>query len=140
MISIREANIDDLGRLAEVYSSARSSAGCFSGKPVDLNGMSALTEGEVVYVAERESQIVGFSSVWVADNFIHHLYVLPDFHGQGIGSKLLEFCEVTHGPLSLKCEVLNVGAQRFYRKKGWIVRECGHGEDGEWQKLYSPRT
>lgn len=138
MTEIREAHGNEFARLADIFNSARTSAGCFSGKPVDPDGMRALTEGEAVYVAERQHQIAGFVSVWEPDSFIHHLYVLPDFHGQGIGGELLDFCSDRYGPLSLKCEVLNIGARNFYLDRGWIARERGMGADGVWERLYSP--
>lgn len=138
IMRIRIANEDDFERLAEIYNSARVTAGCFSGDPVDTEGLKALTEGEVVYVAERHDQIVGFASVWSLDNFLHHLYVTPDLHGQGIGSELLIFCSDTHGPLSLKCEIRNFSAREFYRKRGWIASERGDGVDGAWERLFAP--
>jgi len=140
MIRIREADYSDFNQLPEIFNSARSSAGCFSGKAVDIAGMRALTEGEVIYVAELRTQVSGFASIWTADSFIHHFYVLPRFHGQGVGSELLAFCEERHGPLSLKCEVLNIGAQQFYRNRGWTAEESGTGADGAWERLYSPRA
>ncbi|MEX2367497.1 MAG: GNAT family N-acetyltransferase [Pseudohongiellaceae bacterium] len=96
MIKIREMNGNELDQLSEIYNSARSSAGCFLENPVDIEEMRTLTEGEVIYVAELQAQVVGFASVWTADSFIHHLYVLPELHGRGIGSKLLELCEERH--------------------------------------------
>lgn len=138
MIKIRELNGNEFGRLAEIFNSARTHAGCFSGEPVDLGGIKALTEGEVIYVAKLRNQIVGFASVWVPDSFIHHLYVHPDFHRQGIGSELLNFCGIGHGPLSVKCEISNLTAQHFYRNRGWVARGLGEGIDGVWERLYSP--
>lgn len=138
MMRIRKSRASDFEQLPEIFNLARSSAGCFSGEPVDPAGIRALTEGEEVYVAEIDNQIVGFASVWVADNFLHHLYVLPRMHGQGIGSGLLEYCGEWYGPLSLKCEVANQVAQRFYRKRGWTTGERGMGEDGVWERLYAP--
>ena len=40
------------------------------------------TEGEKVFVAERNKQVVGFISIWEADSFIHNLFVDPNhlFH------------------------------------------------------------
>ena len=46
------------------------------------------TEGEKIWVYESENKIVGFISVCEPDNFIHHLFVLPEFSNCGYGSKL----------------------------------------------------
>jgi GNAT superfamily N-acetyltransferase len=41
-----------------------------------------------VWVAEEDGQIVGMTAL--ADDVMDHLYVHPDFHGQGAGSALFE--------------------------------------------------
>lgn len=138
MIEIREAEHTQLVHLAEIYSAARITAGCFSKPTADARQLKVLVEGEDIFVAELDGEVVGFVSVWAADNFIHHLYVLPSAQGKGVGSGLLEICTREYGhPLSLKCEVKNVQAQRFYRNKGWFSREDGEGDDGAWERLYS---
>lgn len=138
MIKIREAVQIELGHLAEIYSAARVMAGCFSKPAADAQQLKRLVEGEEIFVAELDGEVVGFVSVWVADNFIRHLYVAPAAQGKGVGSRLLQFCTREYGhPLSLKCEAQNVQAQRFYRNKGWFDREIGEGDDGVWERLYS---
>ncbi|MBI3714517.1 MAG: GNAT family N-acetyltransferase [Betaproteobacteria bacterium] len=127
--------------MLDIFNSSRATAGCFSGKAVDRKGFAALVEGEEILVAESVGQVVGFVSVWVADRFIHHLYVLPQMQNKRIGSALLQACEAKYGhPLSLKCDICNLQAQRFYKSKGWSPQEAGIGEDGLWERLYSPRA
>ncbi len=138
MIDIRRVAPTELGHLARIYSAARIAAGCFAQPAADAPQFEALVTGEEISVAERDGDVVGFVSVWVAEKFIHHLYVLPAAQGKGVDSGLLRFCTQEYGhPLSLKCEVNNVRAQRFYRNKGWFSREEGAGEDGAWQRLCS---
>jgi len=97
-----------------------------------------MVEGEEVHLAVLEETIAGFVSVWVPDRFIHHLYVSAQYQSQGVGSALLQACEAMYGrPLSLKCDVRNHRAQRFYRSKGWFPRETGMGEEGPWEQLHS---
>ena len=138
MISSREAVESDMNQLANIYSKARISAGCFSRPAASPEEFKALVEGEKIYVAVRDSKLVGFVSVWVADKFIHHLYVQPEAQGAGVGSFLLDACTTIFGhPLSLKCEVSNTRAQQFYRSKGWVATETGSSDDGRWERLIS---
>ena len=55
-----------------------------------LDDFTKQTEGERVWVAEHGANICGFISIWQPDNFVHHLYVASDWHGQGIGRALLD--------------------------------------------------
>lgn len=136
---IRRADDADLNALLDIFNAARADAGCFRGLPVDHGTFAALVEGEAVFLAEVDGGVAGFVSIWVADRFIHHLYVAPQFQSRGIGSALLRECQARHGrPLSLKCDVRNIRARRFYRNKGWLARETGNGDDGPWERLYSP--
>lgn len=138
-MNVNEASPEGLEELLFIYNSSRQAAGCFRQPYVELDEFKESLAGEAVYVARIDARVVGFVSVWVADRFVHHLYVLPEFQGQGIGSRLLEWCRQKYGKsLSLKCEVANANAQRFYRNKGWFPKESGTGVDGEWERLYSP--
>jgi ribosomal protein S18 acetylase RimI-like enzyme len=141
LVQIRTPDDTEQDTLLDILNSSRANAGCFSGKAVDREEFAALVEGEAILIAESAGEIIGFVSVWVEDRFIHHLYVLPQFQTQGIGNALLEACEAKYGhPLSLKCDIHNRQAQRFYKSKGWLPRETGAGEDGPWERLYSRPT
>ena len=50
------------------------------------------TEGELIWVAIELGRPIGFISIWESNNFIHNLFVHPDFAGCGVGTKLLDVC------------------------------------------------
>ena len=80
------------------------------------------TLGEKVLVAEEEGEIMGFISLWVPDNFIHHLYVDPGCVNQGVGKLLLQAaCAGFDLPLKLKCLEKNINACNFYLSQGWRI-------------------
>lgn len=94
------------------------------------------TDGERIWVAEMQGRIVGFVSVWEPDNFIHHLFVLPEYSGQKIGSALLAAClEVIGRPAQLKCVSANLEALQFYLAKGWKTISKGFSADGEYHLM-----
>ena len=138
-MKIRPAKSTELDVLLDLFNSSRAGVACYSGKDAGSTEFAALVEGEQIHVAVPEGTIVGFVSVWVADRFIHHLYVSPQYQSRGVGSALLEACAAMYGhPLSLKCDTLNHQARRFYRNKGWLPQETGVGENGPWERLYAP--
>src|SRR5262249_42710172 len=75
------------------------------------------TLGELLAVAETESNLlVGFVGIWQPENFIHHLYVDPEFFRQGIGKALLiHALTLIKRPARLRCQTRNKRAYRFYR-------------------------
>ena len=92
--------------------------------------------GEEQWVAVLKSEIVAVLSIFWPENFIHSLYVAPDFQGRGVGTALLEaVCREAHGDCELKCDQANRRAIAFYRHKGW--REVGEGiaDTGPWVRL-----
>lgn len=91
------------------------------------------TAGERIWVFEQAGRAVGFISASEADNFIHHLFILPQFFGIGGGSQLLQACLANIGyPARLECVAQNVDALEFYRSKGWHTVSKGLSADGEY--------
>jgi ribosomal protein S18 acetylase RimI-like enzyme len=89
------------------------------------------SSGESVLVAWADGTIVGFVSVWVPDNFVHHLYVEQSYHRRGVGSGLVKAVLDRFGsPIRLKCETSNEKAIQFYRKMGFLEMERGLAESG----------
>lgn len=98
-----------------------------------LDDFSSDTEDEKIWVACFREKPLGFVSVWLPENFIHHLYVHPDHTNKGIGGALLQHCvERVKRPMRLKCMKQNVAATAFYKKKGWIIESDGQNEQADY--------
>ena len=69
-----------------------------------------------------DTKPVGFISIWMADHFIHHLFIDPNHQGQRLGEALLEEgLKIIGRPARLKCVVRNARACKFYEKHGWTI-------------------
>ncbi|RZJ49711.1 MAG: GNAT family N-acetyltransferase [Flavobacterium sp.] len=96
----------------------------------DLFDFDKQTLGEYIMTAFYEEKIVGFISIWLPDNFIHHLFIDEEFQKMGIGKELLKAAiNKTGFPIKLKCLEKNIQAVQFYKKTGFI--EKGKGGVGE---------
>ena len=96
------------------------------------------TRGEFIFIAVRDGSLVGFVSVWKPSCFVHHLFVDPVFQGRGVGSALLRHVAMLAGdrPLSLKCQLENHSALRFYESRGFQpTASRGCDEFGDWVEL-----
>lgn len=89
--------------------------------------------GEEVLVARIDDFVIGFISIWMPNNFIHHLYVDEKYHDKGIGTQLLKAAiDKTKFPITLKCLEDNTKAVAFYRRKGFIEKERGPSPNGDY--------
>src|SRR5258706_330450 len=82
-----------------------------------------------VWVAEADGQVVayvGFDADW-----IHHLYILPDFQGQGTGPLLLARAMADGAPKRLWTFQQNVRARKFYEDRGFVAVEFTDGAGNE---------
>ena len=96
-------------------------------------------EGEATFLAKIDEKIVAFISIWVPDNFIHHLFVKPKHHGAGLGSALIRYVEDRFGrPLHLKCGQSNIKAIAFYESQGWVAGSVEIGPDGAYVNYTLP--
>jgi len=91
------------------------------------------TKGEEILVIKTGDEIAGFVSVWLPDNFIHHLYILKQYQRMGLGTNLVDAVRArVTGTLSLKCIEENSSAVRFYKSTGWILKARGISDHGRY--------
>ncbi len=90
-------------------------------------------QGETVLVALVNDIPVGFISIWMPNNFIHHLYIDQEHQGKNIGTELLKVAiKKTQFPITLKCLEQNTKAVDFYKSKGFVEKEKGKSEHGTY--------
>lgn len=98
-----------------------------------LKDFDSETKEELILVAYDNDIPIGFISIWMKDNFIHHLYIDQHYQGKNIGTELLKAAIVqTYLPITLKCLENNTNAITFYLKKGFVAKERGQSEHGEY--------
>ncbi|OZB96154.1 GNAT family N-acetyltransferase [Paenibacillus sp. XY044] len=136
---IREASKIDYPQLRQIYlESRRKSFHWANAEEMNLNDFDRDTTEEYILLAEEDSRILGFASLYLPDRFIHNLFVHPDFSGKGVGTQLVKNAIEKMGtPVRLKCVSENHKALSFYEKSGWkkVVEE---GKPGEryWVLIY----
>lgn len=130
-MKIEEAKDTDINDLLAIFNEAKSSATGFINTETDLENFLQEINGEKIYVARISNEIVGFLSIWERENFIHHLYITPEYQSQGIGNILLKECVRNYGlPLTLKCMKDNERACAFYARNGWTEKSIVEGPEG----------
>jgi len=77
------------------------------------------------WIYDSHGEIVGFYSL--VENQLAALFVLPDFHRQGIGSQLLHHAQKQRKSLQLTVYAENESAYAFYSSHGFTV--CSHQDD-----------
>lgn len=82
-----------------------------------------------VWVAEREDGVVGY--VGFDADWIHHLYILPDFQGQGTGPLLLAKAMADGRAKRLWTFQQNARARKFYEDRGFVAVAFTDGAGNE---------
>ena len=82
------------------------------------------------WVYEIDSIVVGFISMMGEE--IAGLFVLPEYHSKGIGTKLVNFVNEFNDKLEVEVFKLNKIGRSFYDTYGFIqFKELVHEESGE---------
>jgi GNAT superfamily N-acetyltransferase len=82
-----------------------------------------------VWVADADGEVVGY--VGFDPDWINHLYVHPDFQGQGVGPQLLALALADGRRRRLWTFQQNVRARRFYEARGFVLLELADGSGNE---------
>ncbi|WP_212980632.1 GNAT family N-acetyltransferase [Paenibacillus azoreducens] len=131
-MQIRQANQSDYPELRNVFLASRRQSFYWANQEgMALEDFDKQTADEYIILAEDDGRILGFSSLYLPDDFIHLLFVHPEVSGQGVGKELLSASiEKMNRPARLKCVSENHKALKFYEKNGWkkVVEEEKDGE------------
>ena len=124
--------------LRTIYLHARREAWPWlDGSEWQLEDFDAATLGETLWVAEQDGHRIGFASVLENDNFLHNLFIDPQYQGRGAGSALLETVQARFTSTgALKCLKKNEQALRFYQRHGWEIESSGESPEGEYYLLH----
>jgi GNAT superfamily N-acetyltransferase len=135
---IRPSRTGDEDVLAEIYLTVRRKTFIWV-DPGNFHreDFAAHTNGETVLVCvNSEGRIAGFLSLWPPDDFIHMLYIQPEFQGQGAGTALLKALpEWPRHKYRLKCLLRNRQAKDFYLVHGFQVTGTGRSPEGDYEDL-----
>ncbi|MEZ5957313.1 MAG: GNAT family N-acetyltransferase [Hyphomonadaceae bacterium] len=139
MITVRDITPRDHPACAAIFEAAWTDAFSDYPRAIGVAEFAAETRDESVIVAERNDLLCGFASIYVPDSFLHHLYIDPAHHRQGIGSALLgEAIKRAPDKLSLKCQQSNRRARSFYAAHGFVEGEWGDNSYGPWVLVTAP--
>ena len=82
------------------------------------------------WVYENDQRVVGFISM--IDNEIGGLFVLPQNHSSGIGTKLVNYMGAFHEKIEVEVFEKNKIGRAFYNKYGFsLIKEFTHEDSGE---------
>ena len=85
---------------------------------------------ETFVAVDPTGTVLGFMSL--RDDDLDHLYVHPDHHERGIGSRFVELAKKRRpNGLWLFTFQVNANARRFYERRGFVVERLGNGESNE---------
>lgn len=129
----------DAAACADVLDRAWHAGHPYAPRTVDLAVFRRETAGrELVVAVSPAGAVVGFAGVDVPGAFIHHLYVAPEAAGRGVGQGLLAAAlRLAGGRATLKCQLRNTRALRFYEREGWVRGETGTDGVEPWVRFLS---
>ncbi|MDF1811497.1 MAG: GNAT family N-acetyltransferase [Verrucomicrobiales bacterium] len=138
-ISLRTATSADADSVARIYLGSRKTFLDYaqlahSDAEVTVWITEILIPGGNVTVAENGPAVVGMMATSTNKNasWIDQLYVVPDFVGKGVGSRLIEFAKKNLPcPIRLFTFQQNEGSRRFYTRHGFRLVSETDGKGNE---------
>lgn len=85
------------------------------------------------FVDKEDGIVKGFISI-IEGAFIGALFVAKEYQGQGIGSKLINYCQMLYPKLALAVYVDNIGAVNFYKRCGFAIQMEQANEDSGFRE------
>ena len=134
MFEIRRADDNDFEALASIHLASLVQVMPFMPRihtvEEDRKYFANILASQECWVAEIERIVLGF--IAFRDSWVNHLYVLPDYQGIGVGSKLLGIAKEVSLPfLQLWTFQANNRARAFYMKHGFVEVELTDGAGNE---------
>ena len=81
------------------------------------------------WVYEEKNSVVGF--IAMIDNEIGGLFILPEYHSKGIGTKLVDYVLQDNDVLEVEVFERNLIGRSFYDKYGFVMfKKLNHEETG----------
>lgn len=134
MINIKRAVEEDIPEIARVFRISRESALPYLPKlhtaEEDVAFFSTkVYSHQTVFVLKDEGVLVGF--IAYDSDWIHHLYLLPELTGHGLGVHLLKLAKANSKCLRLWAFQRNQRAIDFYKKHGFKILNETDGKENE---------
>lgn len=122
-VLIRTVRATDGCRCAEIFLEGRRQAFCWQPpEAFRLEDYEPCVEGQEVWVAELNGEIVGFVSLCRPEHIVYNVFVDPRWQHRGIGRRLLDSAlQRMTGAARLHCDVRNTSARAFYAAVGWTM-------------------
>jgi GNAT superfamily N-acetyltransferase len=129
-IVLRKAVREDASALTRIFIVSRTQCWDFLEITYDFAIIGGILERQTphIWIAEVGGTPAGFLAL--EGNELDRLYVLPDWHGKGVGQALLgKAKEESPGQLWLWVFQKNLQARRFYERNGFVLDHLTDGED-----------
>ncbi|WP_415838627.1 GNAT family N-acetyltransferase [Rahnella victoriana] len=139
-VHIRPYEEADRPFLRTLYLASRKHTWTWLEDDFQLEDFDRAVIGEKILVAERDGHLLGFASIFTQENFLHNLFIDPQYQGTGAGTALLHAAEETFTRQgSLKCLVKSENSVGFYLSKGWNIISTGESPKGEYYLFHSSK-
>lgn len=124
-IEIIKAEFKDSPSVVEIFNNARAEMTYLPivHTPTEVNNFfTSLVKNGDIWIAKFEDKVVAFMEI--KEDWLHHLYVVPNFQNRGIGKSLLDKAK-QESPKRISLWIFedNREAIKFYEREGFILQE-----------------